>query len=290
MSRFLKEFNYQAELVRKKERYNNCNYKYGLVGEERVYYQLNKCEEDILCLYNLILKINYEKVQFDFLVISRGVIYIIEVKNLLGNIYIDEHENIEREIVKNGVGEKSGMANPFAQLRRQKLLLEKYLFEWGYDIRVETMLVMANPNTLIYNKSQNKNIYKYDILNEVISKLIKGKSLNSQDSEIGLLMVRNNIDYDYRIVGKVKKSINEQYVPFFGSKVDKNLFLELIEFRKEYCKKHNIPACNVFTNKDAENLVNKKPLNKEEFVAVKGFKEKKYELFGLEIIKIFKKG
>ena len=130
---------------------------------------------------------------------------------------------------------------------------------------------------------------KYTV-DEVISKLVKGKSLNSQDSEIGLLMVRNNIDYDYRIVGKAKKSINEQYVPFFDSKVDKNLFLELIEFRKEYCKKHNIPACNVFTNKDAENLVNKKPLNKEEFVAVKGFKEKKYELFGLEIIKIFKKG
>ena len=42
MSKFLKEFNYQAELVRKKERYNNCNYKYGLVGEERVYYQLSK--------------------------------------------------------------------------------------------------------------------------------------------------------------------------------------------------------------------------------------------------------
>ncbi len=289
MGKFLKEFNYQVELVKRKEKYNNCNYKYGLVGEERVYYQLNKCKEDILCLYNLILKINSEKVQFDFLVVSKGVIYIIEVKNLLGNIHIDEHENIERVIVKNGFEITSGMANPFVQLRRQKFLLETYLQEYGYDIRVETMLVMANTNTLIYNKSNNKNIYKYDSLDEVITELIKGTALTEQEREIGLFLVNNNIDYDYRIVWKVKKSINEQYVPSFDSKEDEDLYLKLIEFRKEYCRNQNIPACNIFTNKDAENLIREKPLTKEKFIMVKGFKEKKYDLFGAEIIKIFKK-
>jgi hypothetical protein len=35
-------------------------------------------------------------------------------------------------------------------------------------------------------------------------------------------------------------------------------------------------------------LVINKPTTKAEFVGVKGFKEKRYEMFGEEIIKIFK--
>ncbi len=46
--------------------------------------------------------------------------------------------------------------------------------------------------------------------------------------------------------------------------------------------------CKIFNNRDAERLVLAKPCSKEEFIKVPGFKEKRYQVFGKEIINIFK--
>ena len=67
MVTFFKDFNYSAELAKMKSRFNNSLYKYGLVGEERVAYQLKKCRLDILCAYNIRLNIDGNKCQFDFI-------------------------------------------------------------------------------------------------------------------------------------------------------------------------------------------------------------------------------
>ena len=49
-----------------------------------------------------------------------------------------------------------------------------------------------------------------------------------------------------------------------------------------------MPACNIYNNKEAELLVINKPKTKAEFLNIKGFKNKRYEMFGDDIIKIFK--
>ena len=64
--------------------------------------------------------------------------------------------------------------------------------------------------------------------------------------------------------------------------------LKLLKIRKEISNSKNMPPCNIFNNREAELLVINKPTTKAEFVGVKGFKEKRYEMFGEEIIKIFK--
>lgn len=288
MGKFIKDFIFENEMVRMKGKYDNSCIKYGLIGEERVAYQLRMCNSDIICLYNVIIRVSSEKVQFDFLVVSPVGIYIVEVKNLLGNIYINKNEEVQRLIYKKDGMEVCGMENPFVQLRRQKELLQKFLIKNGYEIEVKMLLIMANPKTVICNESDNDSILKFDILTEILEKDIGNKRLNEREMEIANFILGNNIIYDYKLIGKIKKGIHDQYIPSFKNRIDEELYIKILEFRKEYGIVHNIPFCNVFTNKDAEQLVICKPKNKEEFVRVKGFKEKKFHLFGEEIIKIFK--
>ena len=61
------------------------------------------------------------------------------------------------------------------------------------------------------------------------------------------------------------------------------MYLKVIKFRKEYAIEKQIPVCNVFSNREAERLVIAKPKTKKEFIAIPGFKEKRYDLFGEEI-------
>ena len=50
MAKFIKPFNMETEIIKLKNRYENNLYRYGLIGEERVSYQLKLCNEDILCI------------------------------------------------------------------------------------------------------------------------------------------------------------------------------------------------------------------------------------------------
>lgn len=56
------------------------------------------------------------------------------------------------------------------------------------------------------------------------------------------------------------------------------------EWRKEYAKKHDIPAFMVFSDKTLKDLVRRSPTNEDELQLVYGFGEKKIELFGEEVL------
>lgn len=288
MSTFLKDFNYSVELVRLKNKYGNSYVIYGLVGEERVAYQLKKCNEDIICLYNVILKIGGIKVQYDFIVITFNKIYVLEVKNLLGNIRIKNDLSIERIIYKKTGVEKSGMENPFIQINYQVNQLKKFCDEYNFKKNIEGLLIMGNDKTIIFNESNNKKIYKYEEIYNYFINEVKGNKLNNSDYELGKIILYNNNEYNYALSGVIRDKIAKQYVPKFNNAIDQQLYIEIIKLRQNISKQYNMPMCNVFTNRDAENLVISKPKNKEEFINIRGFKEKKYNLFGEEVINIFK--
>lgn len=289
MVTFFKDFNYSAELAKMKSRFNNSLYKYGLVGEERVAYQLKKCRLDILCAYNIRLNIDGNKCQFDFIVICGGKIIILEVKNLLGNIIFNKNGNTIREINKNGIIERSSMDNPFIQIDSHISNLKNFLNSLGYNKDIIGILVMANDKMAIINECEDKIVIKYDELNKYINNISKGLKNTYEDFTIMNLIVDKDIEYNYNMVNIIKDNINRQYVPKFQNIEDKELYVKLIRLRYDLHIKYNIPTCNIFTNRDAEELVKNKPKTKEEFILVKGFKERKYNMYGKEIINIFKK-
>ena len=282
---FLKEFDFSLEMQKMKRKYRDGLLYYGLQGEERVAFELNKIKDEGIFLYNVRLLFNGEKVQIDFVVIYNKKIYLIEVKNLYGNLVINEDGSVERHIYKDNTIHISGMNNPFLQLSYQKEIIRKIIKDkYNYDI--ETMLVMANDKMVIKNYSSYKNVYKYD---ELIGKIKQENSfeLNEDDYVLANYILKFDKTYNYGLVKIIKDNIRNQYVPDFDKYSDLELYLKILDFRKEYSNKMNMPICNVFNNKEAELLVKAKPVTKEEFVKIKGFKEKRYEMYGEELINIF---
>ena len=108
--------------------------------------------------------------------------------------------------------------------------------------------------------------------------------------EIGDLMKLNHKERFYQDFEALKNKMetHNQYQPVLYGK-DLQLYEELLEFRRDLAKKLGWPLCNIFLNRDAQSLVINKPMNKSDFISIPGFKERKYMLFGEDIISIINK-
>lgn len=137
-------------------------------------------------------------------------------------------------------------------------------------------------------KKERYNVLKFDQLNKYLKDKIKGKKICVEEIEMGELIYKKTKIFNYQILNVIQKKSMNQYVPAFESFVEKMYYLKIIELRKYLAKKYNMPACNIYNNKEAELLVINKPKTKDEFLNIKGFKNKRYEMFGDDIIKIFK--
>lgn len=286
---FLKEFDYSIELQKMSRKYNSPLTKYGLIGEQRVAYQLEKISKYVLCLYNVRIKLFDRKAQYDFIVITNDMIYVIEVKNLLGNLYINKEGEFIRKFYKDKVLHVSGMDNPFIQMDFQKELLEELFILRGVKMSIQSLLVMANDKMIIFNESNRKEIIKYDRLSSFLSYKTRKEELDKKCFDIGKIIYEYDVKFNYNLLNVIKNNINKQYKPEFDDEIERDYFIKLLELRKKYSLENDVPICNVFSNKDAERMARAKPQTKEDFLSISGFKEKRYEMFGQEIINIFKK-
>jgi len=202
-------------------------------------------------------------------------------------LLITEDNKFERTIYKDWGVQKVGMDNPLIQMNYQRKLLQTLLR--GYDVEIECLLVMANDKMIIENQSTNKNIIKYDEVESYLSERVLAQKFSNIEINIGNYILEKDKQYNYFMVDVIKHNIRNQYTPKFDNYIDLEIYIEILEFRKNYANIKSVPICNVFNNKEAEQLVISKPKTKEEFINVRGFKEKRYLMYGEEIIKIFKK-
>lgn len=299
MARFIKDFDYSNELLKiKTKKFNKGedvkekfvrNAIYGLIGEERVAYQLRISNKDILCFHNIRLKDNKEKIQIDFIVLSKNYVLLIEVKNLFGNIVVHKDNSVDRVIYKKTGREVTGMDNPLIQIENHVQFMDKFLKKHSYTKIVKGILVMANDKTCIINNSNMHNIIKYDMLNEYINRIVKDSKLCNDDYDLARLINDSDIPFSFKNFNKIGYSMLNSYTPKFEKQKDFDLYVELLKIRKQVSEKRHIPFPYIFNNKEAEKLVMAKPLNKEEFFAIPGFKEKRYIMFGEDVINLFKK-
>lgn len=63
--------------------------KYGIMGENNIAFELKNSGMDMYVLHDIYLEVNGLSAQIDYIVITRKRVYIIECKNMFGNIDID---------------------------------------------------------------------------------------------------------------------------------------------------------------------------------------------------------
>lgn len=149
--------------------------KYGEIGENNVAYELKSSGMDMYILHDIYLESENVSAQIDYLVVTRKRTYVIECKNLIGNIEIDRDGNFIRTYELFGKRIKEGIYSPITQNRRHLQVLKeirkeskgnflsKMLFENGFEDNFKSLVVLANPKTYL-----NARYAKKDVKEQVI--------------------------------------------------------------------------------------------------------------------------
>lgn len=270
--------------------------KKGLNGEKNTYYELKNSFLPIVCLHDIRLDYDGYVAQFDFIVMCKGGIYILESKKLEGDIKV--HKN--GEFIRNVNGKYMGMYSPVVQNKRHKDILSHMIKkEFKRDIPIGSIVVMANERAIINMKyapdEVKRVVIKRDALVERIKEGCNGRKFLSEDDmmNIGQWLLNNNkpINYDY----ENKYGIENDEAAVENEIVSENINEEnnhesirenLKSYRLRKSKEENVKAYFIFNNEQMEELINRKPKSIEELLDIKGFGQVKCEKYGGDIIEV----
>lgn len=181
---------------------------YGMYGEKNVAYELEHCNMPILILHDLYLKYKNKTAQVDFVVIAQRFILIIECKNMVGDIEVDNNGNFIR-IFKGSNGKrykKEGMYSPITQNEKHVNLIKEIIdneFKSRCNTLVKHCVVLANDKSILNDKYASKEIkqkiIKYD---QLINKM---KDLNEANKN-GAWLTEEGM---YKVAGLLMKYNSE---------------------------------------------------------------------------------
>lgn len=168
------------------------NLKAGIAGEDRVLYELKNSHMDMFVLQDLFLEHNGLTAQIDFLVITPQRNFVLECKNLYGNIEVNARGDFIRHL---GRGKKEGVYSPIAQNRRHIDLIHamrrdsrgavmNLLVDRNFDDMYRSLVVLANPKTVLndrYAKREVKQcLVRADLLVDAIKAINNEKGVGKE--------------------------------------------------------------------------------------------------------------
>lgn len=288
----------------------------GMAGEKNVYYELQHSYLPLLCLHDIRLEYRGLTSQFDFILIFRHFIMVLETKKLIGDIMIDSEGNFTRVFkdFKGNIFKKEGMYSPISQNQKHVDLLERMLLDNKIikKLPIFSLVVVANPKTIISKQyapeEVKKCIIKYDQLKNEFTKLIEENSkyyLSDKEMyDIANFLMKHDqpLEYDYVKMLNLKiekkpeaekklEKRDEIIITDNNSEADFNdeLYEKLKNYRLEQAKKRNITELYfIYNNKTLEQIVLEQPTTKEQLLKISGFGERKWEDYGEDIIEIVK--
>lgn len=172
----------------------------GIYGEDTIAFELKNSHIPMLILRDLYLVHNDLTAQIDYLILTHKHIYVLECKNLYGNIEINNSGDFIRTVSHGRRTVKEGIYSPITQnkrhleflreLRKEQKgnFLTKFLFDRSFSETYRSIVVLANPKTVLnarFAKREIKNqVIRADQLNEYIKKT--DASSNSEFSDLVL--------------------------------------------------------------------------------------------------------
>lgn len=294
----------QIELLKTKENTEEITQQiklleYGVAGEKKVLYELLNSHIGMFILHDININFNDLNAQIDFLVMTEKSVFIIECKNLYGNITIDNNGNFIREAEINGKKSKNGIYNPLTQCERhigllKKITYEKYgtirklLFGNKLDDLFTPIVVLANDKTILNDYYAPKEIKKKVIRADQLVNYIR-KIDSTKENLYSEKYIKNYCEalLNYQIESKYIEPVNlkENQVPN-NEKSDTELRNNLKNYRLQKSREENNKPYFIFNDKTLEDLIRKRPKTKEELLNVEGLGKYKTEKYGEDILKL----
>lgn len=144
--------------------------KAGIQGEENILFELKNSNMDMYVLQDIYLETGDGLgAQIDFIVVTAKLNFIIECKNLFGNIEIDSKGNFIRTMEYGGKKHREGIYSPITQNERHMAVLKECRAEnrnflmgaWirkNFDFWNKSLVVLANPKTIVNDRFATKEV------------------------------------------------------------------------------------------------------------------------------------
>ena len=246
----------------------NCLQK-GMIGEERLNYNLINSNIPMYIMHDLVLTFDNKTVQIDFIIITKRSVYILESKNLNGNVDIEKDGTFTRRFGRY----KKGIKNPLTQNIEHENLINEILKKEKLKIKYESLVILTNDNTYLKFKKSDKDYKDLIIRNDKIVEVLKTKEKKKH-------IIRNE--------EKIKKFCDTILKYEKYSFNIEELKIKLKQYRKEKSNYEQIQPYMIFNDQTLKELINKVPLNLEELKLINGFGDYKISKYGNEIIEIIK--
>lgn len=272
-------------------------------------------------LHDVYLEYSGLSAQIDYLVFTRKVCFVIECKNLYGNIEINNRGEFIRTVDYNGRYRKEGIYSPITQNQRHLELIRKiridnqtnfydrFRLDNSFENIYKSVVVLANPRTVLNAKYAQREIKEKVIRADQLVKYIKDVYETSKETPFSdekllnwaqsFLDIQKEIEQDYtNKFLKYKVSDNEPKpsnmntsgtCSTYISIEDTDVFKDLRAYRLKKSREENIKPYFIYNDNQLKDLINKMPCNKDELKKVDGFGEVKSDKYGADILSILSK-
>jgi len=299
---------------------------YGIAGEKNIEFELKNSHMPICILHDIYLEDGDLSAQIDYLVFTKKICFVIECKNLYGDIEINNSGDFIRTIEFGARKKKEGIYSPITQNQRHLELMKKIKTDNKNNILTKliagryfedfnkSVVVLANPKTVLNAKYAKKEVKEKVIRADQLIQYIKDMYENSKvaaDSEDKMLAwaqsyldLHKNVEKDYtgkyeqykiNIITPQKKEAPSPVAERSAIRVDEipveetDIFKELKAYRLDMSREEKIKPYFIYNDNQLKDLIAKMPRNKEELKTVSGFGEVKANKYGDDILKIIKK-
>jgi len=165
----------------------------GIYGEDNILFELKNSGMDLVVLHDIYIKTKSGlSAQIDFMVFAPKCIYIIECKNLFGNIEINSNGDFIRTFQYGKRSYKEGIYSPITQNERHMTVLKEMRIEdmnfimgalknSAFDTIFKGVVVLANPKTVVNDRFAKKEIKQKVIRADQLINFIKDMERQSKE-------------------------------------------------------------------------------------------------------------
>lgn len=287
---------------------------YGTIGEKNIAFELKNSHMPMYILRDIYLVHEGLSAQIDYLVVTKKHIYIIECKNLYGNIEINASGDFIRSMTFGNKTVKEGIYSPITQNQRHLELLNqirrdkqsngvmKLIYNIVANSMYKTVVVLANPKTVVNMKFANKEVKNQVIRADQLIKYIKDENDKCKVDDMSDDTMRNWAESFIRMHINKIEDYSQKYAAYQMAETEiinnqiitdkfideAELYKALKAFRLNKSREENLKPYFIFNDNQLNDLIAKMPRTKEELLGVSGLGAVKVEKYGDEILEILK--
>lgn len=167
--------------------------KAGIFGEDNILFELKHSGMDLIVLQDLYFESKSgTAAQIDFLVLSPKINFVIECKNLFGDIEITNKGEFIRTVEYGGRKYKEGIYSPITQNQRHLQVIKecrnenenglmRVLKNYAFESFFRGLVVLANPKTIVNDRWAKKEVKDQVIRADQLIETIKRMNKESKE-------------------------------------------------------------------------------------------------------------